>query len=219
MPIRPVPLPAIPPNFVYVKTVMPYQSGLVQSQLYSDHFFMCSTGLSTFNVLTAAVVDFLPQWFRPVFTPIRSSSYVNIGYHFFANVGTHVQSLLISPSWPASTNGAAIGQMFKIRVSRRASSGVDYFWGRFTFPPVPKSFVTGNRLNSTGEAAYATAFIPYMNGWTSQGLLFQPCGWSRKYNTVYPITELRLQKLVTFDRKSRMKNPAHTYAYVWPTVF
>lgn len=213
-----VPIPAIPPNFLYVKAIIPFSMGTEVRELYSDHFFMSSGSLSSFNVTQAALTDFLPLWFRPVFDPIRTTTMINVAYQFFANVSTHVQSILVSPSWSFPTNGPALGQMWKPRVSRQASSGVDFFWGRFTFPPIPLAWLDGNYINSTGAAAYQTARTNYLLSWGSQGLLFTPAGWSRKYSTVYPITKLRQMNQITHDRKSRWKDLHFNNVYRWPTV-
>jgi len=68
MPVINVPLPTVPGNVVYVKTLLPCQFGNIHSEIYSDHFFQANTSLTSFNIFTAAVIDFL-----------RSRSY-NIGY-------------------------------------------------------------------------------------------------------------------------------------------
>ncbi len=219
MPVRPLPVPPIPGNFVYVKGVLPAQSGLVQRTIYSDFFWSTTTGPGFWNIFTGAVFDFAPNFWLPLMRPLMTTTYPVIGFHMFANVNGYTQSINVSPIFPAAPNGVALGAMYKVRTIRRSISGPFITTGRFTWPPIPTAWLDGNKINSTGQLAYDLANTFLMNPWSSQGWLFTPCTWSRKYNSTFPITELRRFPLVTHDRKSRLKDPSHTYAYVWPTVF
>jgi hypothetical protein len=219
MPVRNVPLPSIPGNFIYVKTILPFLSGSFLTQIYSDHFWSAQGGTGFFNIFTCAVFDFMPNFFLPLFTPLMTTTYPNLGFHIFCSINGYTQSLNISPHFPASSNGPALGQMFKVRTLRRSVSGPFIVNGRFTWPPVPIAWLDGNKLNATGEVAYDLANAFYMNPWSSQGRLMTPCTWSRKTSSTFDITELKRFPFITHDRKSRRKDGNHSYAYVWPQVF
>jgi hypothetical protein len=220
MPIRVLPVPSIPPGTCLVKAM--HIRGLTGTHWVADsyynHWFIASpSSAPTFSIATA-IVNCRDLWFRPFYSGQCPTNMGQCDMQIFANVRGYVQSSVTAFAPPPPLAGDCISPMLKVRFRRAYESLTSPIIGRCSFLPVIRAYLDGDYVNPAGKGFYDACLTQYMQTWTSQGVTFTPAIYSQKFNIVRPLTSVNVIHKPGMDRKSRWKDEAHSYVYVWPSV-
>jgi hypothetical protein len=199
--------------------VTPYAPIAVTDQeIFSDHWFTADAPNPTFNLLTIGYFDCLNQWFNPVTHGLTPNNTGEIGFNIWVNVKSYTQHQFVSP--PASGGFApnCLSPMVRPRIFKTSYLPSPKLTNSFCAPPIPASFLTSGRINSTGMAKYRAMMAAYMTPWTSQGVTFTPAVHSFLRGVTATFHDYYIRPRIAIYRKGRKKDLNHSYAYRWPIV-
>jgi hypothetical protein len=213
------PIPSIPENTALLKVI--YLKPNNDSVMIQSFNFLADSVPTTFSMAQAFKID-IKTWATSVITDTYSNdvsfSYVWFFYKWGAVIHSSGDSSGATAWTPVHYNSPCIATTICGCFTRRTGIAGANTIGRVYSPPIPRAFVSGNKINSTGATILHLSAIAQTASWISQGVTFTPALWSIQLGNCYALSDVAF-----LDHPCRIYKRRIIYPYVrpfllWPLV-